>query len=72
MFSDKLIRVGGATALMALLDARGVDFAALAIEAGLSAAIFVNPDNVVPCAALCRLLHIAEERTCSATMILTG
>lgn len=63
MFSDKLIRVGGATALMALLDERGVDFAGLAIEAGLSAAVFANADNVVPCAALCRLLHLAEQRT---------
>jgi len=63
MFSDKLIRVGGATALMALLDERGVDFAALAIEAGLSAARLCELRQCRTCAALCRLLHLAEERT---------
>jgi AraC-like DNA-binding protein len=63
MFSDKVIRVGGAAALLTLLDEHGVDFGALATEAGLSAAVFANSDNVVPYAALCRLLHLAEERT---------
>ena len=63
VFSEKVIRVGGAVALLPLLVEYGVDPDALATEAGLSAAVFANPDNVVPFAALCRLLKLAEDRT---------
>jgi len=63
VFSEKVIRVGGAVALLPLLLEHGVDPDALATEAGLSAAVFANPDNVVPFAALCRLLKLAEDRT---------
>ena len=58
-----VIRVGGAIALFPLLRERGIDPEALAAEAGLSAQVFANPDNVVPFAALCRLAHLARERT---------
>ncbi len=58
-----VIRVGGAIALFPLLRERGIDPEALATEAGLSARVFANPDNVVPFAALCRLAHLARERT---------
>lgn len=63
MFSEKVIRVGGAIGLLPILAEQGVDAEALAAEAGLSAAIFANPDNVVPFALLCRLLNLAEART---------
>jgi hypothetical protein len=58
-----VIRVGGAIALFPLLRERGIDPEALAAEAGLSAGVFANPDNVVPFVALCRLAHLARERT---------
>jgi AraC-like DNA-binding protein len=58
-----VIRVGGAIALFPLLRERGVDPVAVAAEAGLSAQVFANPDNVVPFAALCRLAQLASERT---------
>ena len=58
-----VIRVGGAIALFPLLRENGIDPEALAVEAGLSAEVFANPDNVVPFVALCRLLHLARERT---------
>jgi len=58
-----VIRVGGAIALFPLLRGRGIDPEALAVEAGLSAEVFANPDNVVPFTALCRLAHLARERT---------
>jgi AraC-like DNA-binding protein len=63
VFSEKVIRVGGAVGLLPLLVQHGVDPDALATEAGLSAAVFANPDNVVPFAALCRLLKLAEDHT---------
>ena len=63
MFSEKVIRVGGAVGLLPLLVQHSVDPETLAAEAGLSAAVFANPDNVVPFAALCRLLKLAEDRT---------
>jgi AraC-like DNA-binding protein len=63
LFSDKVIRIGGTAALMSLLDEHGVDFGALATEAGLSAVVFENADNVVPCAALFKVMHFAEQRT---------
>ena len=58
-----MIRVGGAAALLPLLVEHDVDPDALAAEAGLSAALFANPDNVVPFAALCRMLDLAVART---------
>ncbi len=58
----QVIRVGGAAALLPLLVERGIDPDALAAEAGLSAAVFADPDNVVPFAALCRLTRLAAER----------
>lgn len=58
-----VIRVGGAVALFPLLRERGIDPASLAAEAGLSARIFDDPDNVVPFVALCGLVHRARERT---------
>jgi AraC-like DNA-binding protein len=61
--SGRVIRVGGAIALFPLLRERGIDPEALAAEAGLSAQVFANPDNVVPFVALCRLTHLARERT---------
>jgi len=63
VFSDKVIRVGGAAALLPLLVEHEVDFDALAAEAGLSAAVFANPDHVVPFTALCRLMNLAADRT---------
>lgn len=58
-----VIRVGGAIALFPLLREHGINPEALAAEAGLSAEVFANPDNVVPFVALCRLAHLARERT---------
>lgn len=58
-----LIRVGGAVALFPLLRERGIDPEVLAADAGLSAQVFDNPDNVVPFGALCRLTHLARKRT---------
>ena len=58
-----VIRVGGAIALFPLLREHGINPEALAAEAGLSAEVFANPDNVVPFVALCRLTHLARERT---------
>ena len=58
-----VIRVGGAIALFPLLREHGIHPEALAAEAGLSAEVFANPDNVVPFVALCRLTHLARERT---------
>ena len=46
-----------------LLRERGVDPDALAAEAGLPSHAFANPDNVVPFASLCRMAHLAAERT---------
>ena len=59
---EPVIRVGGAAALLPLLAERGIDPEALAAEAGLSVAVFADPDNVVPFAALCRLTKLAAER----------
>ncbi|MFO1415031.1 MAG: AraC family transcriptional regulator [Burkholderiales bacterium] len=61
--SERVIRVGGAAALLPLLVQHGIDPAPLAAEVGLSAQVFANPDNVVPFRALCRLAALAAERT---------
>jgi AraC-like DNA-binding protein len=58
-----VIRVGGAAALLPLLARQGVDTSTLVAEVGLSIAVFEDPDNVVPFAALCRLARLAADRT---------
>jgi AraC-like DNA-binding protein len=59
---DFVIRIGGAMGLLPLLAERGIDPQALVLEVGLSPAVFADPDNVVPFAALCRLAKLAAER----------
>ena len=61
--SDRLIRVGGAAALVPLLAQHGIDPGALVAEAGLSLGVFASPDNVVPFEALCRVVALAADRT---------
>jgi AraC-like DNA-binding protein len=61
--SNRVIRVGGAIALPGLLRAHGIDADALLAEAGLHAASFDHPDNVIPFGRLGALTHIAAERT---------
>lgn len=61
--SNHVIRVGGAIALPGLLRAHGIDADALLAEAGLQAACFQHPDNVIPFAKLGELTQIAAERT---------
>lgn len=58
-----LIRVGGAAALLPLLDKQGLNADAIIAEVGLSRAVFRDPDNVVPFAALCRVAKLAADRT---------
>ena len=53
----RVIRVGGAIALPAILRERGIDADALIAEAGLQAAAFDHPDNVIPFAKLGELAH---------------
>lgn len=59
----RVIRVGGAIALPAILRERGIDADALIAEAGLQAAAFDHPDNVIPFAKLGELAHLAAART---------
>ncbi len=61
--SNRVIRVGGASALPPLLHAHGIDARALIAEAGLPVAAFEHPDNVIPFARLGVLAHLAAERT---------
>ncbi|MCM8595481.1 AraC family transcriptional regulator [Accumulibacter sp.] len=61
--STRVIRVGGAIALPAMLRERGVDADALFAEAGLPVAVFDHADNVIPFAKLGELAHLAAERT---------
>jgi AraC-like DNA-binding protein len=58
-----VIRVGGAAALLPLMVERGIDADAIFAEVGLSTAVFQDPDNVVPFAALCRVCKLAADRT---------
>lgn len=60
---DYVTRVGGATALLPVLREHGVDAELLLHEVGLSTRMFDHPDNVVPFAALCRVLRLTAERT---------
>ncbi len=59
---NRVIRVGGAAALIPLLVRHGVDPGPLLAEVGLSVPVFANPDHVVPFAALCRVVALAAER----------
>jgi len=61
--ATSVIRVGGAAALLPLLAREGIDVGRLVSEVGLTIAVFDDPDNVVPFAALCRLVKLAAERT---------
>jgi len=61
--SSRVIRVGGALGLLPLLRERGVDPHAFFVAAGLPIGAFDHPDNVVPFASLCRLLHIIANGT---------
>ncbi len=61
--SDRLIRIGGAAALIPLLSQHGVDPGPLVTEGGLSLGVFASPDNVVPFDALCRVVKLAADRT---------
>ena len=61
--TDRVIRIGGAAALVPLLARHGIDPAALVAEAGLSLGVFASPDNVVPFGALCRVAALAADRT---------
>lgn len=60
--SDRVIRIGGAAALIPLLARHGIDPGALVAEAGLSLGVFSSPDSVVPFEALCRVTALAAER----------
>lgn len=59
---DRVIRVGGAAALIPLLVEQGIDPDGLVTEVGLSPGVFANPDNVVPFEALCRVVALAATR----------
>ena len=61
--SNRVIRVGGAIALPAILRGRGIDADALITQVGLPVAVFDHPDNVIPFAKLGELTHLAAERT---------
>lgn len=60
--SDRVIRIGGAAALIPLLVQEGIEPDALVSEGGLSPGVFANPDNVVPFEALCRVVALAADR----------
>jgi AraC-like DNA-binding protein len=60
--SGRVIRIGGAAALIPLLVHQGIDPDALVSEGGLSLGVFANPDNVVPFEALCRVVALAADR----------
>jgi AraC-like DNA-binding protein len=60
--ADRVIRVGGAAALVPLLAEHGIDPGSLVAEAGLSLGVFASPDNVVPFEALCRVVALAAAR----------
>lgn len=60
---DHVIRVGGAMAMIPVLEEHGVDAARLLAEVGLSPAAFAHPDNVVPFNTLCRAVRLSAERT---------
>jgi AraC-like DNA-binding protein len=61
--SNRVIRVGGAIGLIALLRERGLNADALAARVGLTVAIFDHHDNVIPFAKLGEFLNLAAEHT---------
>lgn len=61
--ADPVIRIGGAAALIPLLAEQGIEPGPVVAEAGLSLALFADPDNVVPFRALCHVVALAEART---------
>ena len=61
--SNKVIRVGGAIALPALLQERGIDAAGLVAQVGLPMTAFDHPDNVIPFAKLGELVYLAAGRS---------
>lgn len=61
--SERVIRVGGAIALVPLLRERGIDVEALFAQVELPVAAFDHPDNVIPFAKLGELAKLAADRT---------
>lgn len=61
--NDRVIRVGGAIAVLALLRSRGIDADELISEVGLPVAAFDHPDNVIPFAKLGVFADLAAERS---------
>ena len=61
--SERVIRVGGAIALIPLLRERGVDVEALVAQVGLPLAAFDHPDHVIPFAKLGQLARLSAGRT---------
>jgi len=61
--SDRVIRVGGAVALLSLLRERAIEVEALVAHVGLPVTAFDHPDNVIPFAKLGQLVSLAADRT---------
>ncbi|MCK6406542.1 MAG: AraC family transcriptional regulator [Rhodocyclaceae bacterium] len=61
--SNRVIRVGGAMAIVALLRERSIDADALMAAVGLPAEAFGHPDNVIPFARLGELARLAADHT---------
>jgi AraC-like DNA-binding protein len=69
----ELIRVGGATALPAILRDRGADADAVILAAGLTPEMLAEPENVIPFLALGHLLEQAARATrCDHIGLLAG
>jgi AraC-like DNA-binding protein len=64
--AEGIVRVGPVLATLPLLRARGIDPAPVLAEAGLTAACFDDPDNVIPYATLGRLVGRCARATCLA------
>jgi AraC-like DNA-binding protein len=61
--AGSFVRVGGPQFAPAVLRQLGADPAAVFAEAGIDLALFEDPQNLMPLAALCRLAAVAAERT---------
>jgi AraC-like DNA-binding protein len=61
--TGSFVRAGGPQAAPALLRQLGADPAAVFTEAGIDLALFENPRNLVPLAAVARLAAVSAERT---------
>lgn len=61
--ADGIIRIGPCMAIPALLRGLAVDPALVMADAGITIAVFDDPDNVVPYATLGRLLASCAQRT---------